>query len=297
MLHRVLFRHGALVAVLAACVLLAVGLVILRTSTVSAQIGLSISKAADRVNVYPGQVVTYTIVFTNSGPGSAAAVMTDVIPFGVNYVTGSATGGATYVPGPPTAYVSWSGTLNPGEEVTVTFRALVVEPGTLGPLPIVNRAQINDTWSNPVTIYSARGVLTISKAVDRVSVHPGEQVTYTIVFTNAGPGSTAAVMTDVIPFGVNYVAGSATGGATYVPGSSAYVSWSGTLNPGDVVTVTFRALVVEPETLGPYPILNRAQINGAWSNPVTIYSTRGLCYLPLVTRNYAPSPVWPWGDD
>jgi uncharacterized repeat protein (TIGR01451 family) len=57
---------------------------------------------------------------------------------------------------------------------------------------------------------SAQGPFTVSKAADAIYANPGARVTYTITFTNTGVGGTA-VMTDVIPFGVNYVLGSATG--------------------------------------------------------------------------------------
>ena len=161
-----------------------------------------------------------------------------------------------------------------------------------GALAVLTVMLVARAWS-----VSAQSALLISKSASAMVVHPNDEVTYTIVFTNVGVASTSAVMTDVIPFGVSYVPGSATAGAVYVPGPPARVSWSGTLDPGLPVVVTFRVRVVEPETLGPYPILNEARIGNTWSNPVTIYSTRHLMYLPLVTRNYAPAPVWPWGRD
>ena len=124
---------------------------------------------------------------------------------------------------------------------------------------------------------SAQGPITISKAASASLVRPGDTVTYRVTFTNTGALATTATMTDVIPFGVNYVLGSETGGATYSPGSPARVNWSGTLNPGVPVVVTFRVLVVEPGTLGPFPVTNRAQVcygvTCVWSNTVIIYDS------------------------
>lgn len=284
------------VAVLA----LAGAVVLVWTLSVSAQAGtLSIHKSVDAVNVHPNDRVTYTVVFTNDGTIATQAWMTDIIPSGVTYVVGSVTGvGAAYYPGPP-AYIGWNGTLGPGDVYTVTFQVDVVGPGTLGPLPIRNQATINTTWSNAVYIYStpAQIPMPITKFADRTDVHPGDYVTYTLVFTNTASVVATAVMTDVIPSGVVYDPGSVTGGATYVPGPPAYISYVGVLNPGQQAVVTFRVQVVQPGTAGPLPILNEACVNGSWSNAVIVNSTRGgILYLPVVWKGYVPRPPWPWSQ-
>jgi uncharacterized repeat protein (TIGR01451 family) len=294
MLDRTALSRRSLFTALGLAVLVVVAAIALgRTAPVSAQGPFTISKAADVTSVNPGDRVTYTITFTNIGT-AGAATMTDVIPFGVNYVSGSATGGAAYSVG----RVTWSGTVGSGVTVVVTFQVDVVEPGTLGPLPIVNEARVcydgTCTWSNPVTIYSVS--IPIVKAADATDVNPGDRVTYTITFTNTGTASLPVTMVDIIPFGVNYVSGSATGGATY---SAGRVNWSGTVNPGQTVVVTFQVDVVEPSTLGPFPIPNRARLcsggSCVWSNTVTIYSSRvRAVYLPIITRNWEYRPPWPW---
>jgi uncharacterized repeat protein (TIGR01451 family) len=179
---------------------------------------------------------------------------------------------------------------------------LVVEPGTLGPLPIVNQAELcygaTCIWSNPVTIYSIS--IPIVKAADVTNTRPGDQVTYTLTFTNTGTASPLVTVSDVIPFGVTYVGGSATTGTySFSPGPPAQVNWSGTMSPGQTVVITFQVLVVEPSTLGPFPISNRAQLcfggNCVWSNTVIVYSSRiEMVYLPLIMRNYEHRPPWPW---
>ncbi len=139
-------------------------------------------------------------------------------------------------------------------------------------------------WSPPA---SAQGVvLSISKSADPVHVHPGNEMTYTITFTNTGASGFVS-MVDVIPFGVTYVPGSATGGAVYMPSPPARVVWSGTMAPGSRV-VTFRVEVEAPGTLGPFPIVNQACVNDTTCDSTTVSSTRVKVYLPITTKNYSP---------
>ncbi len=301
MSHRVPFRRGGVLVAIGVGVLAVVAaIVVSKTWSVSAQAGtFNISKSANATVVQPGDEITYSIIFTNTGGVATTAVMTDIIPYGVTYVTGSATASTgTPVYNLSPARINWSGTVNPGQQIVVTFRVLVVEPGTLGPFPLVNQAQVNGVWSIPVTVYSVRApILSISKTASAVNVQPGDVVTYTIVFTNSGTLGSMPTMQDVIPFGVTYVTGSATasrGTAVYNTGP-ARVNWTDTLNPGDVVTVTFAVQVVEPSTAGPLPIPNQACIDGVCST-VTIYSSRAgaFTYLPVVMRNYEARPPWPW---
>ena len=134
---------------------------------------------------------------------------------------------------------------------------------------------------------SAQGVvLSISKSADPVHVHPGNEMTYTITFTNTGASGFVS-MVDVIPFGVTYVPGSATGGAVYMPSPPARVVWSGTMAPGSRV-VTFRVEVEAPGTLGPFPIVNQACVNDTTCDSTTVSSTRVKVYLPITTKNYSP---------
>jgi uncharacterized repeat protein (TIGR01451 family) len=119
----------------------------------------------------------------------------------------------------------------------------------------------------------AQGGITIDKVADRMTVSPGDVVTYTITIRNTG-SSRSITVRDQIPFGVEYVDGSATGGATYSSGPPAQVTWSGTIDTGQTVVFTFQVLVVEPETLGPVCFPNQAYSDEARSNIVEVCSRR-----------------------
>lgn len=82
-------------------------------------------------------------------------------------------------------------------------------------------------------------VLTLDKQAPSAVI--GGPIDYTIVIENVGLGTAEGVtLTDVIPAGTVYVAGSVTGGATYDSGTNT-ISWVGDLASNTPVTVTFAA--------------------------------------------------------
>ena len=145
MSHRSLGSHSrlTLLAARAGALVVLAAMVVGLTASASAQVGptaLGIVKSSSKALVRPEEVITYTIVMLNVGPGDVSVTMTDVLPFGVLFIPGTLTPGATYAAG----QVTWSGTLAAGVPKSVSFRVLVYEPGTVGPLPIVNTACMDD---------------------------------------------------------------------------------------------------------------------------------------------------------
>ena len=146
--------------------------------------------------------------------------------------------------------------------------------------------------ANPTGSTMAQGALTITKTASEIYVGINQVVTYTITIGNAGVTNVFATMVDVLPFGVTFVPGSATGGASYAGGQ---MIWSGTVNGNTSRVFTFQVTVVEPETIGPLPILNRACVDDGVQvcDSVTIYSSWHRAFFPIVVENYAPPPAWP----
>ena len=170
-------------------------------AAVPADLGVTLTAAPSPVN--QNSNLTYTIVVTNSGPGSAAnTTVTDTLPAGVTFV--SATGGVT----PVNNILTFSlGTLATG---TPTRLTIVVQPNSTGmitdtasvssptpdPDPSNNSASVTTTV-NPIADLG----VTISAAPNPVTQNGS--LTYTIMVSNSGPSpSSGVVLTDVFPAGV-----------------------------------------------------------------------------------------------
>jgi uncharacterized repeat protein (TIGR01451 family) len=71
---------------------------------------------------HPGDLITYTIVLTNTSDGAIDVDLTNMIPMNTTYVDGSVMGGLSYIQ--PTVgddYVMWSGTLPQPQPGTLYF--------------------------------------------------------------------------------------------------------------------------------------------------------------------------------
>jgi uncharacterized repeat protein (TIGR01451 family) len=124
--------------------------------------------------------------------------------------------------------------------------------------------------------------LTLTGAVTPTTAAQGDIVTY--AFTITGPG-TALQFSDPLPSGLEYVAGSATAGATY-DAASRTIRWSGSPPSGQAVTITFRAQV---STSSPLAVANQATItdgrtSASASPSLLINGYRFEIFLPTILR-------------
>ncbi|HSK79401.1 MAG TPA: IPTL-CTERM sorting domain-containing protein [Thermoanaerobaculia bacterium] len=99
----------------------------------TAQVSITGTKTASG-SFSPGGSVLYTVVLTNTGPGTQqdnpGAEFTDVLPAGLTLVGASATSG-TATATVATNTVTWNGSLAPSASVTITISALInAAPGT-----------------------------------------------------------------------------------------------------------------------------------------------------------------------
>ncbi len=85
----------------------------------------------------------------------------------------------------------------------------------------------------------------LSQSLKRVSAPvalPGDILTYTLTIRNTGLGVAQAALADPLPSTLTYVAGSVQGDATYDADERA-IKWTGTVAPGQTITVSFAAQI------------------------------------------------------
>jgi uncharacterized repeat protein (TIGR01451 family) len=155
--------------------------------------------------VVAGDVLTYTLTFSNTGPATAFdVVLSDTVPY--QLISPTVVYSSPEVLGQvPGVTYAWTITdMVSGTVGTVQFRA-VVAPASV-PSVIVNQADLTSgvlrevaTTSN--NLYVANADLRVEKAVEPPGqVDPGDVLTYTLTFTNAGPDPAyGVVLTDILP--------------------------------------------------------------------------------------------------
>ncbi|MEW5958791.1 MAG: PQQ-dependent sugar dehydrogenase [Chloroflexota bacterium] len=109
---------------------------------------------------------------------------------------------------------------------------------------------------------------TSTKTISTPYADPGEVVTYTIQLKNSGgPLNQTAFLTDTLPSGLNYVAGSLSASlGTYDDTQGSVLYWQGQLAANQTVTITYRAAPADMTG----SLVNQAQVTGVGFAPVTL---------------------------
>ncbi|MGL4847826.1 MAG: hypothetical protein ACRC28_02710 [Clostridium sp.] len=219
---------------------------------------IDINKTRDRTYGKIGDIITYTIVATNSSTLTATkSIMLDTTPVGSTFVSNSLiVNGVTITGGnlnPPTGYSL--GTITGGKVNTVTFKVQVVSVPSNN--TIENMAKltyvynVTGTTTVPLTSYSntvttdikEANFTNIKKMVDKLYTIPGDTLTYTIVVPNTGNVSgTNVILKDTIPNGTTFVTNSMQingASSTEVPPNINL----GTILAGEVKTIIYQVLV------------------------------------------------------
>jgi uncharacterized repeat protein (TIGR01451 family) len=251
------------------------------TSTVTVLIpALTLAKTATTTTTTPGSTVGYTVTVTDTGPTPyTAATVTDsldgVLADAAYNNDAAATSGAVSYASPD---LTWTGDLEPGQSVTITYTVTVNNPDT-GDKILVNFVTSTDPGSTcptdspapgcTVTVTDLIPALTITKTANTAAATPGSTVGYTITVDDTGQTPyTAATVTDSL----TGVLGDAAynNNATATSGTASYASptltWTGDLAPGDTATITYSVTVHNPDTGG-----------GALSNAVVSTATGSTC--------------------
>ncbi len=169
------------------------------------QADVQLVKTVDNSAPLVGQNVVFTVTATNNGPSDATGVVVaDALPAGLSFVSATPSQGA-YDPANGTWTVGALAATGPGATATLALAARVDRDGSL-----VNTAtktaqdQPDPNAANDRASAAIGGLpvadLGITKTDNATSAVAGQQITYTIVATNAGPSAaTGATVTDALP--------------------------------------------------------------------------------------------------
>lgn len=201
----------------------------------SFDVSLTITNGVTEVTA--GTTTVYTMTLSNEGPSTAAGSFSPQLPFPASSWTCSGSGtcsaGGTGNPNDPFE-------LDAGESVTYLVSVPVPADATGVAIAsdtvslVGDNDEANDSASDEDTI-EQEGDLSITKTDGVASLSPGEQTTYTVDVSNAGPSEVQGTVTDDLPAvldGVSWTCATQAGGATC--GSSAGtgdVSVSGSILP------------------------------------------------------------------
>jgi len=270
------------------------------TVTFVPEADLSITKDDALAVVKAGELVTYTLRYTNTGPSVAQDLrITDTLPFSVTY------GGLVTSTLPLSMSVDWGGdparqmiawytptlmsqstaTTSQAFSGTIVFTA-TVDPGAEG--VIVNDVIITSTTYDPdpadnvgaeSTEINTEADLALHKSAASgrsAEVAAGRPLTYTLVYTNLGPSDTSnLIVTDTLPSSVAY-GGMVSKSPSIIgpffspgsPGEGDVITWHDLdVNMGDSGAIIF-TVTVDADASG--VITNEAYVDASTYDPFPI---------------------------
>ncbi|HEX8099334.1 MAG TPA: sortase [Actinomycetota bacterium] len=234
---------------------------------VSADADLSVVKSHTGSFVV-GTQGTYDITVSNAGPSDATGpvTVTDSLPTGLGYASFWGTGWDCSAIGQDVT-CTHAADLASGSNATVS---IVVNVGPAASPSVTNSASAasetidsdlsNNSDSDPTTV-DASADLSITKSASPDPVQVGDELTYTLSVTNAGPSpATGVETTDTLPAGVSFVSAAPEQGSC--TGTAVVVCSLGTIASGETVNVE---IVVTPTAAG--EIDNTASVLSDVSDP------------------------------
>jgi len=245
------------------------------STTIVKRADLVVAKTSSPDSVIAGEVLTYTLVYTNGGPSNTQGIIiTDTLPADVTYGgVAHSTLGVPIQTDPPNGRLVWyTPTLAVGAAGSVAFTVTVGADvrGIITNHVVITSAIPDPKLSNNDTdvLTLVNPVLIITKTMvdlNGTPLYPGDVIEYQVLARNVGDihSQTHVTITDPMPSNVALVAGSMTctpgaicGGSRSGRNAASVGSFSPTddggkavarierLDPGDILTLTFRAMVI-----------------------------------------------------
>jgi uncharacterized repeat protein (TIGR01451 family) len=256
-------------------------------TAVDAAPDLALTKSDDALTATPGDTVPYTLTYTNTGTqGATGIVLTETVPANTTLDAAASTAGWVCTPDGSAGSLCTlnGGALAGGDHDTAVFAVIVDEPLPTGVTQTTNMAAVGDDGSNGADLNAANNTasettllhaapdLTITKSDGGINVLPGESITYTLTYTNAGDqDATGVVLTETIPANTTFNAGTSTAGWVCTPnanaGSTCTFAVSGEVaGNGGNGSVAFVLTVVSPVPARTTAITNSVAVGDDGSN-------------------------------
>jgi uncharacterized repeat protein (TIGR01451 family) len=193
---------------------------------------MTLSKVADVTFADPGDIITYTITYSNIGTGEATnVVIMDTIPEYTAFFSSN----PAYTSVSGNTYWWYVGSVQPGSTGVITIQ-VIVDVGTADQTLLHNEVNLdyNDANGNPyptltdyANVFVTAPIMTLSKTADVTTAEPGDLITYSIEYANIGTGdATFVIIWDTIP-----------NDTTFVSSNPAYDSVSGDTYRWNIPTV------------------------------------------------------------
>lgn len=191
------------------------------------------------------------VIQVSDDPITSLAAVND----GRQYIDHAVTFTATVTAGSNVSYL-WSF----GDGMTATGAIVSHSYATAGSYSAIVTARNANSQQNAVsTVEIVRGDLQLTQTVDPAQLHPGEPITFTLTYTNAGGlPVTGAMITNTLPTELTNIAIADDGTLTQI-GTDPHVWLLPTLQPGDGGTIVIFGRITAGLT-GVVPIINSATI-------------------------------------
>ncbi|RYD94997.1 MAG: DUF11 domain-containing protein, partial [Sphingobacteriales bacterium] len=230
--------------------------------------------------VNPGDVETFTITVTNTGPSSATNIIaTDQLPSGYAYSSHSATTGV---------YNIGSGLWNipslvNGASATLTINATILSTGNY-----TNSVKIAGTEKDPdlsnneafAPSQNTAADVRIAKSVNNNTPYVGDLVTFTLTATNdiaSNSDATQVTVVDLLPSGYQFTSFSSSVGTYNALNGIWYI---GNLIKGNSATLN---IVARVKPSGDY--LNTTSISATQSDPVPANNNANVLTTPIASAD------------
>lgn len=234
-----------------------------------------VAKSSPATDAVVGDTLTYNVTVTNSGIATINnVVLSDPIPSGSSFVTGSVVVDGTPQPGANPANGISLGSLAPGASLQVSFNTVV---NTLpNPPSLSNQASVSFTsgafsgasYSNTLVIPVYQPIIQIVKSADTANATVGDTVTYFLNVTNTGNLPAVVTLTDSIPAGAVFIPNSVLVNGVPLPGADPAAGITlGTVAPGATVTITVTLQVTVASLPSPQQLVNQAAATFTFSPP------------------------------